>query len=90
MEYTASGPYSEIRVILSEGAIEEVAFTMQNDAVQIGHLILFWGKPEVRRSNQSIRFYWHGGRIIAVASTGNGIPSPSLSVWKVYFLEVTA
>ena len=87
---TESDTYSEIRVVSSAGVATEIAFTMQKDAAQLGHLLLFWGRPEVRIYTRSIRFKWRGGHIVAIALSENGATSPALSVWKVYFLDKAA
>ena len=85
-----SDTFSEIRVVSSAGITSEIAFSMQKDAIRIGNLLLTWGAPEIHRYNQSIRFYWRGGRIVAVALRETGLYSPSLPVWKVYFLGESA
>ena len=86
----AFGSYSKIHVISKAGVIREIAFTMRTDAVQVGHLLLIWGRPEIRRYGRSVYLYWRTQRIMALIPRKPGLFSVSLPVWKVYFLEQTA
>ena len=81
-----SDTFSEMIVIPAEGIIQQIVFTMRTNGARSGNLIWTWGKPEAQTHGHTVYIYWPTRNIVAVASYETRPLSPSLPVYKVYYL----
>lgn len=79
----ATGMLSRVEVFIQQGMIRTLDFTICDNALKLGDLILLWGKPtEAIRYRGVWRFRW--GNTINVRTRYADTPSPLLSVVNVY------
>jgi hypothetical protein len=80
----ANGPFSLVTVILSDGIITQADFVME-DRVEVGELVVLWGRPVVHFYGESVSFEWTNTGVVASGRTANGKFSYFLPVHHVSF-----
>ncbi len=82
-----AGPFAQVGVVVAEGVTRQTIFTMRENTLRVGDLMVLWGKPEIRTYSRSVYLLWRSRRICAWVRDYSGQMSPFLHVWKVYFTD---
>lgn len=85
--WPTEGLFAQVDVVISEGDIRQTVFTVSEDTLRVGDLMVLWGTPEIRRYSRSVYLLWRSHRTFAWASDYPGQMSPFLPVWKIYFTD---
>jgi hypothetical protein len=62
----ASGLFAQVEVIVSRSLIREITFTLREDTLRVGDLMLFWGEPTVTIYSRSVYLYWRSRGVFAI------------------------
>jgi hypothetical protein len=54
----ASGPFSLIAVIVSDGVVSRIDLAVREGTLTVGDLALLWGRPNARLYRQSVNLDW--------------------------------
>jgi len=82
------GSISEIRVLVSQHLIRQIQFTLREDLLKIGDLMLFLGAPDNYQNAHSIGFVWPGSGIYASADSETRLFSPLSPLRMVSFTDI--
>jgi hypothetical protein len=83
----ATGAFSLVEVIISEGTIRQTDFTMRGSTLRIGDLAMLWGIPDVHKGVHTPYFYWPGNGILATTISYSGQFSFFLALRSVLFTD---
>jgi hypothetical protein len=82
----SSGIFSDIETTVWDGLIHQTTFTLHDDAMKIGDLVLLLGNPHFRAYPRRAFFFWN--KLFAIVSTtAHGNPPAIRPVWKVTFTD---
>jgi len=81
----ANGPFSLVTATLSNGVVSRTHFTVHLDALALGDLALWWGRPHIRLYRQSAVFEWPSLGISAEGWAKSGRFSYAIPVWRISF-----
>jgi len=86
----AAGPFSLIGVIVTDGIVSRVNYSVSPGVLTIGDLALLWGRPNVRMYRQSVNLDWPGMGITASAWAENSRFSNFIPVLSISFGTLTS
>jgi hypothetical protein len=86
----ATGPFSRVGLVIGNGVVSRIDFTVRANDIRIGDAILLWGRPNVHTRGRVVDLFWTGSGVSASAVSPNGQFSYFLTLWSVSFTEDTA
>jgi hypothetical protein len=70
--YPAAGVFSKVGVVVSKGVISIISFTMRENTLRLGDLMMLWGKPDFTENDRSTYYFWRGSGVTAIADNDTG------------------
>jgi len=79
-----SSMFSEVAVIISNGAISQTTFTLHNNTLKVGDLAFLFASPNFQAYPRKVFFFW-SNLFVIVSTTANGNHASIRPVWSVTF-----
>ncbi len=83
-----TGSISEIRILISQHLIRQIQFTLREDLLRLGDLMLLLGTPNNHQNAHTIGFVWPGSGIYASADSETRVFSPLIHLRMVSFTDI--
>ncbi|MEZ4669907.1 MAG: hypothetical protein R3E39_18535 [Anaerolineae bacterium] len=83
----SEGVFSRMGVVIVEGIVVRIDFTMRGRAIRMGDLMMLWGRPSVKMDRTTMHFYWAESGTTANARTvsGTALYSPYMVAYDLSF-----
>jgi hypothetical protein len=82
----SSGDFSRIETVVLSGFIRQTIFTLRDDSLKVGNLILLFDSPNFRVYPRKVFFFWN--KLFAIVSTSaKSNPTAMRPVWNVTFTD---
>lgn len=82
------GPISQVAVTIDDDTIRTISFRMRDNTLNVGDLIMIWGRPHIQEYQHSVYYYWREQGIFALSSETNGESSLFLHITRVNITEI--
>jgi hypothetical protein len=84
--HLATGAFTRIGLLISKDrTIRQVTFSVRENTLRLGDLMLTLGRPEIHRYGHQMTFYWRSTGIAASTIVYNGQYSAFLPLWSISF-----
>ncbi len=80
----ASEVFSRVEIILANGIIRQTSFTLRDNLLNVGELVLLFDEPRFR-AYPGIAFFFWSNLFVLVSTTATGNPAAIRPVWSVTF-----
>jgi hypothetical protein len=77
------GVFSQVTVASTHDRVQQITFILQPERLQVGDLVLLWGRPDMELSSHAIYLHWPQHRIFAVTGDYEGRFSFTLPIHQV-------
>ena len=86
--YPSQGVFSRIRIEVVEDRIHRLVYTVKDDAIRIGDLVILWGEPRVIEDQRAVNLYWSNIEIRAHVTRQKGSTFYFLPVSQIVVSDV--